>query len=70
MFLPKTESAVAEEKKAQEERKLAYQRIEKWVLEAIVEHLREGLQVEVQEVQCGDPTCSPIDTAIITHYPR
>ena len=32
--------------------------------------MREGVIVTVQEVQCGDPNCAPIDTAITIVFAR
>jgi hypothetical protein len=70
MFLPdnlKNQSdAVTEEM----ERKKAYARIEEWSIDLIPENSRTGVQISVQEVQCGDPECSPIDTAVAILFPR
>lgn len=65
MFLP-NDNAPAEE----EERRAAYQRIEGWALDEVPQELREDVQISVQEVQCGDPTCSPIDTTITVIFNR
>ena len=65
MFLPpKNEAAVAETNAAEQARREAYSRIEAWVIDAIPANYRRGAIVSVQEVVCGDPSCSPIDTAI------
>ena len=69
MFLP----GIDEERRrasALAERRDAYQRIEQWSLEAVPSDIRDGLQISIQEVQCGDPTCAPIDTAIAILFPR
>jgi hypothetical protein len=65
MFLPpKNEAAVAETKAAEQARREAYSRIEHWAIDAIPANYRRGAVVSVQEVVCGDPSCSPVDTAI------
>ncbi len=64
MFIPKNEAAVAETREAEQARREAYSRIEAWVLDAIPANYRRGAVVSVQEVVCGDPSCSPVDTAI------
>ena len=64
MFLPDNMKDKAAEKKAQAERQEAYVRIEKWALELIPANIRNGVQISVQEIQCGDPECAPIDTAV------
>mmetsp|Transcript_19161 Transcript_19161/g.27275 ORF Transcript_19161/g.27275 Transcript_19161/m.27275 type:complete len:206 (-) Transcript_19161:422-1039(-) len=63
MFLP---SNTAKKKREEKERREAYARIEEYVLKCLPPSLRDcdGLEISVQEVQCGDPSCSPIDTAI------
>jgi len=63
MFLPDA-GALNEKKVADERRKVAFRNIEKWCLELIPEAIREAAVVSAQEVVCGDPDCSPIDTAI------
>lgn len=69
MFLPKNESAHAEIREAERARREGYSRIESWVMEAIPSEIRRGVTVSVQEVQCGDPDCAPIDTAIAMMFP-
>jgi len=69
MFLP----GIDEERRrasALAQRRYAYQRIEQWSMEAVPSDIREGLQISIQEVQCGDPTCVPIDTAVAIIFPR
>lgn len=63
MFLPDT-SALNEKKIAEKRRKEAYQNIEKWSLELMPETIRDEAVIAAQEVACGDPDCSPIDTLI------
>jgi hypothetical protein len=69
MFLPgideerRRESALAQ-------RRDAFQRIEQWSMEAVPSDIREGLQISIQEVQCGDPNCAPLDTAVAILFPR
>jgi hypothetical protein len=67
MFLP---TAVQENKKKEEDRKAAFKNIERWSLEIIPESIRSEALVSIQEVQCGDPMCSPIDTAITIQFSR
>ncbi len=45
-------------------RNFAYKRIEQWSLDLVPDNIRDGVQISVQEVECGDPNCSPIDTAV------
>jgi len=61
MFLPES---VNENKQKEEERKAAFANIERWSLEIIPEAIRADATVSIQEVQCGDPMCAPIDTAV------
>lgn len=69
MFLPST-SKQDEQKLAKEtRRKEAYTRIEAWAKKKIPENLRDGVEINVKEVICGDPDCSPIDTAISIFFP-
>lgn len=70
MFLPKTDTANAEVRASDQARREGYSRIEVWVVEAIPADIRRGVTVSVQEVQCGDPDCAPIDTAIAIIFPR
>jgi type IV secretory pathway VirB4 component len=67
MFLP---SAVQENKKKEKDRKAAFKNIEAWSLEIIPEAIRGEAQVSIQEVQCGDPMCAPIDTAVTIQFSR
>jgi len=70
MFLPGNKTTDDAKAKADAERKLAYERIEKWATAAIPPSIRDGVSISVQEVICGDPTCAPIDTAIAIIFPR
>lgn len=67
MFLP---SSVAENQKKIDERKAAFKNIEQWSLEMIPAAIRNEAQVSIQEVNCGDPACSPVDTAITIQFSR
>lgn len=69
MFLPQNEATNAEVRAAEQARREGYSRIEVWVTEAIPAEIRRGVTVSVQEVQCGDPECSPIDVAIAIMFP-
>lgn len=64
MFLPDNLRDIKSETAAEIAKKAAYQQIEKWSIDIIPSHLREDVTLSVQEVECGDPECSPIDTAI------
>ena len=67
MFLPES---VDETKVADERRKLAYKHIEEWSLELVPENIRSDVTISSQEVICGDPECSPIDTAVTIIFTR
>jgi hypothetical protein len=70
MFLPKNEAANADIRAAEQARRDGYTRIEAWATEAIPAEIRRGVTITVQEVQCGDPECAPIDTAVAIMFPR
>ena len=67
MFLPENAAAKSKE---EEERKAAFKKIEQWSMEIIPQEIRSEAQVSVQEVQCGDPNCAPIDTAVSIVFNR
>lgn len=67
MFLP---SAVEENKAKKDERKAAFQNIEQWALGRIPDAIRHEAQVSIQEFECGDPMCAPIDTAVTILFNR
>ena len=67
MFMP---GQPAEDPRAVADRKAGMARVEEWSLMLIPPDIREGVIVTVQEVQCGDPECAPIDTAITIVFPR
>ena len=67
MFLPGNQDA---RKKEEEERKAAFKNVEAWSLDIIPAAIREEATVSVQEVQCGDPQCAPIDTAVTIVFHR
>lgn len=66
MFLPENIDKNAQEEKV---RKEACTRVENWSLAAVPPAIRNGVQISVQEVMCGDPNCSPIDTAVAIIFP-
>ena len=70
MFLPKTNSDTADLRAAEQARREGYARIEAWATEAVPAEIRRGVTITVQEVQCGDPECAPIDTAVAIMFPR
>ena len=67
MFMP---GAPAEDPQAVADRKAGTQRVEQWCTMLIPEEFREGVIITVQEVQCGDPNCAPIDVAVTIVFPR
>jgi hypothetical protein len=70
MFLPQNDITIAEQQAAEKARRDGYSRIELWANEAIPAEIRQGVTITVQEVQCGDPECAPIDTAVAIMFPR
>ena len=65
MFLP---GRNAEQERADKQRIL--KRVEGWAEELIPENFRPDCTVSVQEVQCGDPNCAPIDTLVTLIFQR
>jgi len=65
MFLPENVDKYAKEEK---ERKQALERIEAWSMEMIPVEIRDDAFVAVREMECGDPNCSPIDTAVTIFF--
>ena len=57
-------SKVQEKKTAQELKRDACARIKAWAEARLPDAAKGVLRVTVDEVQCGDPSCAPIDTAI------
>jgi hypothetical protein len=70
MFLPKTDNDTSNLRAAESARREGYARIEGWAMAAIPHDIRAGVTITVQEVQCGDPECAPIDTAVAIMFPR
>ncbi|KAL7465479.1 hypothetical protein ACHAXS_005801 [Conticribra weissflogii] len=66
MFLPQNNADI---RAAEQARREGYTRIEAWATEAIPAEIRRGVTITVQEVQCGDPECAPIDTAVAIMFP-
>lgn len=69
MFLPDSMRDVDAETAADARRTQAYKDIEGWSMELIPAQIRNGVQMSVQEVVCGDPECAPIDTAVAILFP-
>jgi len=65
MFLPDRN-----QQKEEKERREAFTQIEKWCLTLIPDQMRPQVSISVQEMQCGDPECSPVDTAITVLFER
>eukprot|EP00978_Attheya_sp_CCMP212_P014395 scaffold36555_cov51-Attheya_sp.AAC.12 len=70
MFLPKGQSEADAEKLAEIARKEAFVRVEAWGMELVPAQIRQSVQISVQEVQCGDPDCAPIDTSVTIIFQR
>lgn len=60
MFLPGVSSSSKAEEKA------AFARVEALVRQLLPPNLQTDLDLSLQHVQCGDPSCAPIDT--ILHF--
>ena len=69
MFNP-DQGAMEEKRLAEEQRKQAFRQIEKWATDLVPANIRSAAVVSVEEFQCGDPTCAPIDTAVRIMFPR
>lgn len=67
MFLPDN---VGLNKKEEQERREAVNRVELWCMEMIPLELRDDAFVAVREVECGDPNCSPVDTAVTVFFEK
>ena len=67
MFLPENVNTALKE---EEIRKAAFKNIEKWSSEIIPPDIQPECVVSVQELLCGDPQCSPIDTAVTLTFAR
>lgn len=65
MFLPKSNQEA--EKAA---KRTVLERVENWSLGIIPQELRDDVQLTAQEMVCGDPSCSPIDTVITIVFNR
>ena len=65
MFLPGQST-----KQRESIKKEAFKRIEQWCEALLPENVRPDCMVSVQEIQCGDPQCAPIDTAITLIFQR
>ena len=53
---------------AANQKRAALDRVEGWCLARIPPELVSLASVHVREVQCGDPSCSPIDTSIMIMF--
>jgi len=65
MFLP---GRNADQEKQQKQKN--FKNIEKWCEALLPENVKSECTVSVQEIQCGDPNCAPIDTAISLIFQR
>lgn len=70
IFLPKSQTDTDAEAEAASARKAGLASIERWSLEMVPEDIRGAASVNVQEVQCGDPSCSPVDVAVVLQFPK
>jgi len=50
--------------------KQACARVEQLALELVPDDIRSACQINVSEVQCGDPQCAPIDTTVLIFFER
>jgi len=67
MFLPSTASTAKSEK---EKKRQIIDKIEGWAMALVPDDIRKSAQITVQEVQCGDPSCAPIDTLFTIMFER
>lgn len=61
MFDPSKLSKQKEEKVL---KRKAYTSVKEWCLQCVPPDIQIGLMIDVKEVVCGDPSCSPVDTVI------
>jgi hypothetical protein len=59
MFDP---AAAKADKEAKAKKKKIIAEIVNWSNTIVPVELQDGLLIDVKEVQCGDPSCAPIDT--------
>jgi hypothetical protein len=59
MFNPSKALTAKAEKAA---KKKAIDDLRSWALSIIPMDLQEGIIIDINEIQCGDPSCAPIDT--------
>jgi hypothetical protein len=52
------------------EKQAHYRRLEGLVEELIPSQMQAECTISIQEMQCGDPSCSPIDTVITLLFER
>ena len=65
MFLPGRDS-----QQERVEKQKVVKKVENWAEELIPEPIRKDCQVSIQEVLCGDPNCSPVDTLVTLLFSR
>jgi len=56
--------------KEKEEKQAVFRNVEQIAESLIEEKFRKDCHVSVQEIQCGDPQCSPIDTVVTIVFDR
>ena len=59
MFDP---GALKGEKAEKAQRNKAIKQLRDWSMSIIPVELQEGLDLDIREVVCGDPSCAPVDT--------
>jgi len=69
MFLPPSADDQTQKDAEEKLRREAYSKIESWASIAIPSEIRDGVDISAQEFQCGDPNCSPVDTAVTILFP-
>jgi hypothetical protein len=65
MFLPGRSVEIEKAKKQK-----AFKQVEAWCEAELPASARADCMVSVQEIQCGDPDCAPVDTAITLVFQR
>jgi hypothetical protein len=53
-----------------QEKQRMYRRVEEMATSLLPPDFVQDCTISVQEVQCGDPTCAPIDTVISMLFSR
>lgn len=65
MFLPNPNA-----REEREAKRRLLERIEQWGIDRLPADLRDDVQLLVQEIDCSDPACSPVDTIVTVVFAR